>query len=112
MVTRLRSLLAVLLIIGLSVQAAWSMAPACETEGSVAHQSIVSIGAGAGAESPDGAFEATEECERMLLRCPAAVLPGTVPQVASSTPGESFDGVPVPVILFLTDGPKRPPRSS
>ncbi len=115
MVIRIRKLLAVLLIIGLSFQTAWSMAPACETGGFMAHHSMGSMGvhADTGAESADdSAFEATEECGRMMLRCPAAVLPGGLAPLALSKPGQSSAGICVPEILFLTDAPKRPPRAA
>ena len=112
MVIRLQRLLAVLLMIGLSFQAAGSMAPVCETGGSMTHQSIVAADVSAAAAIADAASEATQECDRMLLNCPAAVLPGNLPQLAMSPLGQSFTGSSVRTVLFLTDGPTRPPRSA
>lgn len=117
MLTRLRSFLAVLLMIGLSFQAAWSMEPVCEYGGSMTHQAVGAVEISAPTEnvdaaSADAASEPTQQCDRMLLTCQAAVLPGSLPQLALFAPGQSFHSSSVSAILFLTDGPQRPPRSA
>ena len=96
-------------MIGLSLQAAWSMAPACEPGGFGTHQSVHT---GQGAVNVDAAFEAVDECERMVVSCPAAVWPAGLPQLALFLPSQSFDGSLERTALFLTDGPKRPPRAA
>lgn len=117
MVTRLRSLLAVLLMIGLSFQAAWPMVPACEYGGPMTHQAVGAVDVSAATENAqaapaEAASEPTEQCDRMLLTCQAAVLPGSLPQLALFAPGQSFHRSSLSTILFLTDGPQRPPRSA
>lgn len=115
MVTRLRSLLAVLLIIALSFQAAWSMGQVCEYGGPMTHQSIGAMDVSAATENADAAFveaasEPTQQCDRMLLSCHATMLPGNLQQLALFAPGQSFPSSSVSAVLFLTDGPQRPPR--
>ena len=117
MFTRLRSLLAVFLMIALSFQAAWSMVPACEYGGSMTHQAVGAVDVSsaienANAASAEAASEPTQQCDLMLLSCYAAVLPGNPPQLALFAPGQSFYSSSVTAILFLTDGPQRPPRSA
>ena len=117
MVTRLQRLIAVLLMIALSFQAAWSMAPVCEYGGSMTHQGVGSVDFSAASEtaqaaSPEAASEPTQQCARMMLTCQAAMLPGSLPQLALFTPNQSVDSSSVLTILFLTDGPQRPPRSA
>ena len=112
MVTRLRSFLAVLLIVGLSLQAAWSMAPGCEAGAFTAPHLSISLDVRAPAETADIAPEKAQECDRVLLNCPAALLPGHQPQLAVSTLGQSFAGSSLLVFSFSPDGPKRPPRSA
>lgn len=115
MFTRLRSLLAVFLMIALSFQAAWSMVPACEYGGSMTHQVVGAVDVSSAIENADAAsaeaaLEPTQQCDRMTLTCQAAVLPGSLPQLALFTTSQSVDSSSVLTILFLTDGPQRPPR--
>lgn len=117
MVTWLRGLLAVLLMIGLSFQTAWSMVPLCAYGGSMTHQVVGSVDVSAATENvdaapPEAASEPTQQCDRMLLGCNAAVLPGSLPQLALFTLNQSVNSSPVLAVLFLTDGPQRPPRSA
>lgn len=115
MVTRLRSLFAVLLIIGLSFQTAWAMVPLCEYGGSMTHQVVGSVDVSAHTENADAApaeaaSEPTQQCDRMLLSCHAVVLPGSQPQLVLFALGQSFHSSSLSTFLFLTDGPQRPPR--
>ena len=117
MVTRLRSLLAVLLMIGLSFQTAWSMVPVCEYGGSMTRHVVGSVDVSvvtenAQAASPEAASEPTQPCARIMLICQAAVLPGSLAQLALFTLNQSVDSSSVLTVLFLTDGPQRPPRSA
>ena len=117
MVTRFRSLLAVFLMIGLSFQAAWSMVPVCEYGGSMTHPAAGAMDISAATEnahasSPEAASEPTQPCARIMLTCQAAVLPGSLAQLALFTLNQSVDSSSVLTVLFLTDGPQRPPRSA
>ena len=117
MVTRLRSLLAILLMIGLSFQAAWSMVPVCEYGDPMTHEAVGAMDISSATDSADAASseaasEPTQQCDRMLLSCLTAVLPGNLPQLPLFAPGQSFHSSSVSPVLFLTDGPQRPPRSA
>lgn len=117
MFTRLKSLLAAFLMIALSFQAAWSMVPGCEYGGFMTHQAVgavdVSSAIGnADAAPAEAASEPTQQCDRMMLTCQAAVLPGSLPQLVLFAPGQSFHSSSLSTILFITDGPQRPPRSA
>lgn len=109
MVHRLRNFIAVLLMIAVSAQAAWSMAPACGggdqlLSGTDAHPM------GAAQVSFDADAESAQECDCMMVRCASAILPGPLPELADATGCQRFNAAPAPDVLFFTSAPDRPPR--
>lgn len=100
---------------GLSFQAAWSVVPVCEYGDLMIHKAVGAMYISSEIDNADeassyAASEPTQQCNWTLLSCHAAVLPGNLPQFALFAPGQGFHSSSVSPVLFLTDGPQRPPR--